>query len=250
MPGYIEKLLQRFLHPIPKKPKHQPHCHVQPQYITKVQLTQPGDKTPLLKHENINKLHQIIGAVLYYARAVDGTLMTILNELASTQSKGTQANMQAIKKLMDNCHTHSDTKIRYCASQMKLYIHINVSYLSASKSRSRVEGHFFLSENFNPTSQTKHNGAVLVVAAILENVMASVPEALLGGLLINDKEGEVLITSLEEMGHPQGPTHMQTDNSMSSGIINKTVKQHIFKAIEIRFYWVRDICKQNHFLIY
>ena len=28
MPGYIIKLLQHFLHSIPKKPEHQPHCHV------------------------------------------------------------------------------------------------------------------------------------------------------------------------------------------------------------------------------
>ena len=36
IPGYITKLLQHFLHPIPKKPEHQPHCHVQPHYGSKV----------------------------------------------------------------------------------------------------------------------------------------------------------------------------------------------------------------------
>ena len=76
MPGYITKLIQRFLHPIPKKPEHQPHFHIQPQYGTKVYLTEPVDETPLLKPDNITKLQQIIGAVLYYDRAMDGTLMT------------------------------------------------------------------------------------------------------------------------------------------------------------------------------
>ena len=128
--------------------------------------------------------------------------------------------MQATKQLMDYCHTHSDAKIRYCAIQMKLHIHSVASYLSASKERSRVGGHFFLSDKFNPKSQTKNKGAVLVVAAILKNVMASAAEAELGGLFINAKEGEVLRTSLEEMGHPQGTTLMQTDNSTASGIIN------------------------------
>ena len=28
MPGYITKILQRFLHPKPKEPEHQPHCHL------------------------------------------------------------------------------------------------------------------------------------------------------------------------------------------------------------------------------
>ena len=123
--------------------------------------------------------------------------MATLNELAPAQSQGTQATMQATKNLMDYCHTHSDANIRYCASQMKFHIHSDASYLSASKARSRVGGHFFLSEKFNPTLQTKHNGKILVVAAILKNVMASAAEAELGGLFINAKEGEVIRTPLE-----------------------------------------------------
>ena len=107
---------------------------------------------------------------------------------------------------------------------MQLHIHSVASYLSASKPRSRVGGHLFLSDKFNPKSQTKHNGAVLVVASILKNVMASAAEAELGVLFINSKEREVLRISLEETGHPQGPTPMQADYSMASGIINKTVK--------------------------
>ena len=118
MPGYITKLLQHFLHPIPKKPDHQPHYHVHPKYGTKVQLTEPREKTPLLQPEDITKLQQIIGALLYYSRPVYSTLMATLNELASVQYQGTQATMQATKKLMDYCHTHSDSKIRYCASQI------------------------------------------------------------------------------------------------------------------------------------
>ena len=83
IPGYITKLLQRVSYPIAKKPEHQPHCHVQPQYGTEVQLIDPRKKTPLLQPEDITKLQKIIGALLYYARAVDGTLMATLNELAS-----------------------------------------------------------------------------------------------------------------------------------------------------------------------
>ena len=110
--------------------------------------------------------------------------------------------------------------------------------------------HFFLNDKFDPTSRTKHNGAVLVVAAILKHVMASTAEAELGGMFINTKEGEVLRTLLEGMGHPQGPTPMQTDDYMASGIINETVKQRRSKSIDMRFYWGRDRCKQKHFLIY
>ena len=140
IPGYITKLLQRFSHPIPKKPEHQPHFHVKPQYVIKVQLTEPRDKIPLLQPDDITKLQQIIGALLYYARSVYGTLMSTLNELTSVQSKGTQATIQATKKLMDYCHTHSEAKVRYFANQMQFHIHSDASYLLASKARIRVGG--------------------------------------------------------------------------------------------------------------
>ena len=101
MPDYIENLLQTFRHPTPKRPEHQPHQHVQPQYGTKVQFTEPKDKTSLLQPKDINKLQQIIGAMLYHARAVDGTLMTTVNELVSTKTNSAQATMRATEKLMD-----------------------------------------------------------------------------------------------------------------------------------------------------
>ena len=65
--------------------------------------------------------------------------------------------------------------------------------------------------------------------------MDSVSEAELGGLFINAKEGEVFRTSLEEMEHPEGPTPMQKYNSTASVIINETVKQRRYKAIDMRF---------------
>ena len=131
-------------------------------------MTEPRDKILLPKPDDITKLQQIIGALLYYTRAVDGTLMATLNDLASVQSKGTQATMQATKKLMDYCHTRSDAKVRYCASQIQLHIHSDESYLLESKARRRVGRHLFLIEKFNPISQTKHNGVILVVASILK----------------------------------------------------------------------------------
>ena len=138
-----------------------------------MQLTEPEDKSTLLQPKNIIKLQQITRAILYYAGAVDGTLMTNLNKLAYTQANGTQGTMRATKTIMDYCHTHSDAKIQYCASQMKLQIHSGVLYLSASKVRSRAGGQFFLSDHLDTSSPTKQNGAVLVVASILKILMTT-----------------------------------------------------------------------------
>ena len=97
----MAKLLQQFLHTTPKIPENQTHQHVQPQYGTKVQFTEPEDKTLFLQPKDIKKLQQITGAMLYYERAVYFTFMTNLNELAYAQTNGTQATMRATEKLMD-----------------------------------------------------------------------------------------------------------------------------------------------------
>ena len=57
-------------------------------------------------------------------------------------------------------------------------------------------------------------------------------------------------TSLAEMGHPQLPTSMATDNTAANNIVNGMAKQKIFKAIDMRFYWVRDRIQQNLFHIF
>ena len=45
-------------------------------------------------------------------------------------------------------------------------------------------------------------------------------------------------------------TPIQTDNSCAEGIVNDTVKQRRSKAIDMRFYWVRDRVRQGQFKIY
>ena len=89
---------------------------------------------------------------------------------------------------MNYCATHDNTKIRYFASEMVLNVHSDDSCLSSSKDRSRVGGHFFLSKKISEGQQISHNGAILVIASILKNLMASAVEADLGGLFLNYKE--------------------------------------------------------------
>ena len=80
--------------------------------------------------------------------------------------------------------------------------------------------------------------------------MSSATEAEFGALFYNCKDGAVLRQTLEDMGHPQGTTPIQTDNACAAGIANATVKQRRSKAIDMRFYWVRDRVKQGQFRIH
>jgi hypothetical protein len=47
------------------------------------------------------------------------------------------------------------------------------------------------------------------------------------------------------MGYNQDATELKTDNTTAYGIINNTVQQKLSKAMDMRFYWVKDRVKQD-----
>jgi hypothetical protein len=97
------------------------------------------------------------------------------------------------------------------------------------------------------TNKKLTNGAILIISKVLKNVMSSAAEAEIGTVFINAKEGAVLRTTLEELGQKQPPTPMETDNTTATGYINGTIKQKRTKAMDMRFYWIKDRVKQGQF---
>jgi len=186
---------------------------------------------------------------------VDPTLLTTLGTLATQQSQGTQATMEALTQLLNYCATHPDACIRYHASDMILWAHSDVSYLSAPKGRSRTASYYFLSSQppVAPTAADHappDNGPLHVLCQIMWQVVASAAEAKLGALFLNAQMACPICTALDELGHPQLATPLQTDNSTACGIINDTVKQKRSKAIDMQFYWIRDRTCQGQFYIF
>jgi hypothetical protein len=84
----------------------------------------------------------VIGSILYYARAVNLTVLMALSTIASEQAKGTESTMEKTKQLLDYLATHPDATIRFHASDMILNIHSDASYLSAANAHSRACGLF------------------------------------------------------------------------------------------------------------
>jgi Reverse transcriptase (RNA-dependent DNA polymerase) len=111
MPGYVEKALQRFTHPDPRRPQHAPHPWIQPNYGASIQYAEPEDtSTPLDKH-GTKRLQEVIGTFLFYGRAVDNTMLTALGTLATSQTRGTEKTMDTLIQLLDYAATHPDAKV-------------------------------------------------------------------------------------------------------------------------------------------
>jgi len=162
-------------------------------------------------------------------------------------SKPTTDTMQQTLQLLDYLATQEDAVLSYHASNMVLAVHSDASYLSEPKARSRAGGHFFLSSD---TTVPPNNGTVLNIAHIIKNVMTSATEAELAGLYIMACEAVYIRIILEELGHKQPRTPLQTDNAMADAVINGKIQPKQTKAMDMRFHWLRDRECQRQFRIY
>jgi hypothetical protein len=86
---------------------------------------------------------------------------------------------------------------------MILNIHSDASYLSEREAKSQTGGIFYMGSNTEKATRLT-NGSIIIIRTVLKHVM-SLAEVI-GAVFLNAKEGTVLHTTLEELGHPQPPT--------------------------------------------
>jgi hypothetical protein len=102
-------------------------------------------------------------------------MLYALNDLAAQTTKGTEKTMQALTHFLNYCASHPDAEIIFRASDMVLHNHSDAAYLVASEARSRAGGFTYMG-NHQGRPQII-NGAILVIAKIIESVMLSAAEA-------------------------------------------------------------------------
>eukprot|EP00956_Cyclotella_meneghiniana_P000475 scaffold553_cov70-Cyclotella_meneghiniana.AAC.1 len=236
MMPYLQKALRQFDNVVPTKREDSPYPHVEPKYGAKQQFAKYDTSAPVGKEEQ-KYIQKLTGKFNWYARGVDSTLLTPISALTAQQSKPTQATMKRAQQLLDYLATQEPAVLTYRASDMTLAIHSDAGYLNEENARSRAGGHHFLSED---VPYPANNGAIYNEASIIKAVMSSASEAKLGALYMNARKGVEIRNMLEEMGHPQPPTPVQTDNSTADGIINLRVMPKRTKAMDMRFHWLRD----------
>ena len=150
----------------------------------------PPDTSPPLSKDEIKHIQWIISSVLYYARAVDLTVLMALSTIASEQSKATKITMQKTNQLFYYLATHSEATVQFHTSDMILNIPLDASYLSKANAHSRACGHFFMGWKSNPTQPIKY-GAFFTLCAILRITVESAAEAELGALFLNCEQATI-----------------------------------------------------------
>ena len=128
--------------------------------------------------------------------------------------------------------THPNAKIRYTASDMILYIHSDVSYLSEPRPCSRAGGHYFLGDKrldmtTPPTNHPRLNVPIHTISRIMSNVMGSAAKAEIGAAYINVQETVPIRNLIRKLGHPQPAIPIQVNNSTADGFTNNKIKQKL-----------------------
>ena len=193
MPQYLKESLHKFQHPVPQNPQEEPHSWNRPTYGTAVQYYANDDISRFLPTKSITMIQNIFETLLYYGIAVDSTMLVSLGSIASKQSKATEKKYEEALWILNYAASHPDATIRYRASNMVLYTHSDASYLSKSRARSCVGGHYFLSDRssnppFPPRTNTTLNGPIFTISKIVSNVMASSVKAKIGATFVNGQE--------------------------------------------------------------
>ena len=101
----------------PTHPQHSPYQAPPKTYGAASQDPMPMDTTNKLNEPRIKNIQRVVGAILYYARAVDHTDITALSSVAGDQENATEQTGYQSQQLLDCLTTHPCTTIRYYASE-------------------------------------------------------------------------------------------------------------------------------------
>jgi hypothetical protein len=119
-----------------RKAEHAPHPWQRPTFGTKTQFALAPNEAPALDAVDKTRILEVLGTLLFYARAIDSSMLTAIGELATEQSQATKTTLEKLTQLLNYCTSHPDATVRFTASDMILAVESNALYLSVVKGRS------------------------------------------------------------------------------------------------------------------
>lgn len=186
---------------------------------------------------------------------IENTILVACNDIAIQQTKSTMKALNLCTWLLDYMATYPDPSIICYKLDMQLYISSDASYLSVSKSRSRVGGYHFLGNKPKTTIPLSEqdifiNAPIYLEVSILKPVVSAASESEIAAAHVNSKEGIPERICILEMNHPQPSTPLELDNTTAHGILTKMLISRRSKSIDMRLFWLRDRDNQNQFNIH
>jgi hypothetical protein len=140
LPGYVERALRSLDITRSNTPVNNPIKYTPPTYGTNLTQCVYVDTSPPLDITSAKRIQKIVGLFLYYARLIDSSMLVAVTKLASQQAAPTIETQIAADLLLQYAAWHPNAQVTFQKSTMQLEISSDASYLSESKTRSRVGG--------------------------------------------------------------------------------------------------------------
>ena len=239
IPGYVKKAIQRFQR-TNLKGADSPIIYVPPNYSKHQQEAPMVEPSVPLTAAEIQELQEIVGVFLFYSRAVDPTMLTAINKIASRQAKPTSLIKQEVERFLQYANKWPNATMRIRASDMKLVCHSDGSYLSESEARSRAGGILFLGDCGDNDAP---NAPVCFLSVIIKTVVTSATATEYAAAFIVGQAAISIINTLADLGYPQSQTEIFCDNLCAVGIANNSFNLKRSKTIDMRYHWIRDQVK-------
>eukprot|EP00957_Ditylum_brightwellii_P211267 15365967-Ditylum_brightwellii.AAC.2 len=106
MPGYIKATLHKYQHPPPRQPEHLPHQFEVPKFSKQPQYAPTPVISDPLNNDEKKCLQGLLETLLYYARAVDPTMLIAINVIAAWQANPTINIAKDMVNLLNYCSMH------------------------------------------------------------------------------------------------------------------------------------------------
>lgn len=199
--------------------------------VPKTQYAKESSTSPALINQVRNsprKLWQIHPHWMHRRQYAIGTHQCHIVQSANPTSN----TMAQTQQLLDYLAAQQETVFTYWRCDMKLAVHSNTSYLRWA---------FLLIIWWK---------IILNIAHIIKHIMSSTTKAKLAALYIMACKAVCIHIILDEMGHKQLPTPIQTDNTMANTIINGKVQLNRTKAMDIHFHLLHDCKCQQQFTFF
>ena len=91
---------------------------------------------------------------------IDITTLISINDLSIKQTIAITNTVKKLNDLFDYLYTNPITKVKFRVSDMILKIHLDSSFLSVSKSRSRARGYYYFRDNILVEQKDKPQGSI------------------------------------------------------------------------------------------
>ena len=243
MPGYVAEAARQFKVTAKDKRTMAPLRYTPPKYGAHVQMAKSDCELPLLTPDEKTRIQSIVGKFLYYARAVDYTMLVPLNKISLEPTK---AALAMTDHFLQYAMSWPDAEVDFKPSDMQLQTEVDGSYLSETKGRSRRAVVYYLG-TYEPDGKSSPNGMIEVTTTKTDVVVSSAGEAETAAMFHGAKDAIPKRRTLEDLGYPQKPTPLISDSIVSINIAGGKWKRKRSQTQDMRYNWLRNRQAQEQF---